>query len=167
MADRFARMMPAAKKFPFTLIFLVLLFGCEAVKMPDFSAVDLGLKKKPVVTIKAQYSQVNIRSTPSTNQPPLTTVKGGDSLRLIMERGDWLKISFYDTAGSEKSGWIYKYLVDGYNKPASSVASGRMTGSEQEPAVETIPVTDVESPLPVEVEPTGNELPKSDKISPL
>lgn len=95
------------------------LAGCQTIQMPDVSNYDLGLFDHTTITIKRSYNKVNIRPTPSTNQAPIATVTGGDSLQLLAERGNWLNVEFYDTAGNGKNGWIYKYLVEGYEKPVS------------------------------------------------
>ena len=146
------------------LISVTVLFGCESVPMPDMSKFDFNLmKEKPVVSIKQSYSKVNIRPTPSTDMAPVASLKGGDKVKLYEEKGNWLKVTFYDTTGKEQEGWIYKYLVEGYEKPEAQggTASGSSDNGEQnERAAE---------PEPLEVEKTADpqDLPKSESVSPL
>ena len=64
--------------------------------------------------IKSNHSSVNVRPVPSTDTPPIGSIKGGEEIVIIEEDGDWLKIQF--TKDNYKEGWIYKYLAEGYNK---------------------------------------------------
>lgn len=167
MADRFSTVAGTYCKALFLTVVLAGLMtvgGCKSVEMPDLSQLDFGLKEKPVVIIKENYNQINVRPTPSTELEPVATLKGGDQLKLVVEEADWLNVIFYDTAGNEQSGWVYKYLVKGYNKPGESGVA--VTRSSQEPDAE--PVTPVKTePLSGEVESRSGELPKSEKVSPL
>lgn len=135
---------------------LVLLAGCEAVPMPDLGKFDFNLgQEKPMVAIKPSQSKVNIRPTPSTQLAPVASLAGGNRLQLLDEQGDWLKVSFFDTAGKEQVGWIYKYLVEGYEKPAGSAATvqPRADSPQSEPEDQATP--------------DSQALPKSQAVSPL
>lgn len=169
MADRFVAVVNVlSRNLKHGALFVLLcgaivLAGCQAVKMPDMSDFKLKIfEEKPTVAIKSGYTKVNIRPTPSTTQHPIGTLKGGDKVQLIGEQGTWLNVSFYDTTGKEQAGWVYKYLVEGYNKPvetgtASSNVSSRTVVEE---ATETEAVE-------IEQEINEQELPKSEKVSPL
>lgn len=143
---------------------LAALAGCGSVQMPQLPKLDFNLlQDKPAVAIKAGYGKVNIRPTPSTTQPPIATLKGGDKLELLEESGSWLNVSFYDTTGVKRQGWVYKYLVEGFDKPPEPVATapgpsdaGLQGGSA--PAAE---------PLEVESSPKTQSLPKSGSVSPM
>lgn len=162
MADRFTQMNACVQSRALRMILLaaalMFLAGCEAIPMPDLSQVGL-VKTRTMVTVKAGYSSVNIRPTPSTAQTPIATVRGGDQLIFREAYGDWLGIRFYDTTGDERDGWIYKYLVDGYEKP-ETVATPSTRSSHAEPLNNV-------APAPVPVEPAQDGLPKSDTVSPL
>ena len=122
-----------------TAIMVLVLSGCESVPMPDMSGLDLGsFSTEKKVTIKQRYETVNVRPTPSTNQSPVSALKGGDQVVLKSEYGNWLNIVFYDTAGNEQVGWVYKYLVEGYEKPLTGTPAA--TTGEQESHSETAPV---------------------------
>lgn len=147
-----------------SMIGLVVLAGCESVPMPDMSKFDFSLQQeKPVVVIKPSYSKVNIRPTPSTLQPPVATLKGGDKLELLGMNGDWFRVGFYDTTGEEQVGWIYKYLLEGYDKPRQS---GTATASPSSSSVSDESAV-VAEPLEVEPLPDDQELPKSESVSPM
>lgn len=172
MADRLAavrtRMTPLARMMLLAILAfsVVLMAGCKSVPMPDMSKFNLDdlLKDKPVVAIKAGYSTVNIRPTPSTSQPPVAALKGGDKVKLYEERGNWLKVTFYKTTGEEQEGWIYKYLVEGYHKTSEAgIASSGSDASDME--TESTPEPEI---LEVEKTTSSNqELPKSESVSPL
>lgn len=137
----------------------LVLAGCQTVTMPDMSDFKLNIfEEKPVVAIKSGYSKVNIRPTPSTDKAPVAALKGGDKLTLHEEQGNWLKVTFYDTTGDEQEGWVYKYLVEGYNKPAQQTESSSATPKEVQPETET---------FEIEQETSEKELPKSESVSPL
>lgn len=165
MADRFTaiRSIPVrAIRFGLAGLLLsgfLLMSGCQAVTMPDMSDFKLNIfEEKPVVAIKSGYSKVNIRSTPSTEIAPVATLKGGDKVKLHEEQGNWLKVTFYDTAGQEQEGWVYKYLVEGYSKPAQKVESSSANIKEVQPEADT---------YEIEQETNEQELPKSESVSPL
>lgn len=135
------------------------LTGCQTVTMPDMSNFNLDiLKEKPVVAIKANYGKVNIRPTPSTEKAPVATLKGGDKMKLYEESGNWLKVTFYNTSGEEQEGWVYKYLVEGYNKPVQEAETSSNENSVAQPEIGI---------LQVEQETNEQELPKSESVSPL
>lgn len=142
---------------------LLFLVGCETMPMPDMSKFNLDLlKDKPEISIKSSYSKVNIRPTPSTNQAPVATVRGGDRLQLLGEEGSWLNVGFFDTAGKEQVGWVYKFLVDGYPDPPSPSTSSANSGAwSDEGSGES------ESGLQVEKDSGNQDIPKSESVSPL
>lgn len=166
MADRFTAITGGWKLLGRPMVLLcvavMLLYGCESVPMPDMPKFDFGLgKERPEVAVKQGYSKVNVRPTPSTEQPPVASLNGGDKVHLVEERGDWLQVTFFDTAGKEQTGWVYKYLVDGYDKPQGTVTPGVKT--VEEPAAVPRPTADPAS----QGAPPGQELPKSKSVSPL
>lgn len=169
MADRFPAIALQIRRFGKLLVFtfvlagMVSLLGCESVTMPDMSKFDFGLgQEKPLVTIKSTYSKVNIRSTPSTQLAPVASLSGGDRLQLLGDHGDWLKVGFYDTAGKEQSGWIYKDLVEGYETPGkTAVTPGAPVVQKSSDAIE-------ESAEQGSQQSSGDQgLPKSKSVSPL
>lgn len=146
------------------LVGMVFLGGCESVPLPDMSKFDFSLQQeKPQVAIKPGYSKVNIRPTPSTQQAPVATLKGGDKLELLEQNGDWFRVGFYDTTGAERVGWVYKYLLEGFDKPhavgtsPSGSPSAGVSGGQAA----------VAEPLEVETLPSEQDLPKSESVSPM
>jgi hypothetical protein len=169
MADRFPAIGVNVKRFGKALVVafifagMGLLSACESVSIPDMPKFDFNLgKEKPVVTIKSNYNKVNIRPTPSTQLEPVASLAGGDPLQLLGDHGDWLNVGFYDTAGKEQAGWIYKYLVEGYEKPGKPAAvPGAPVKLENSEQIEG----SVEQGSPQF--PGSQELPKSNSVSPL
>ncbi len=70
-----------------------------------------------IVKIKEKLSWVNIRPEPSTKKPSISTCKGGAELEKLEEKGNWFKVKFLDKDNKQTEGWIYKYLLEGYEKP--------------------------------------------------
>ncbi len=132
MADNGVQIAAYSRRLPIAFLAAALVFsfaaGCSPT--PAKKSRPPARKSRPspptipqgreVVTIKSQYSGVNIRPTPSTMKAPLTTVRGGDRLGKLEERGNWLRVSFTDGYGNKRTGWVYKYLVDGYEKPGAT-----------------------------------------------
>lgn len=83
------------------------------------------------VTVKRDYYQVNIRPTPGMENAPLGKVRGGSRLSTLMEQGNWLEVAFTDASGHQAVGWIYKYLIEGFEKPS------RPPSTAPEPAATT------------------------------
>ncbi len=169
MADRFPTVGASFKSLGqnlFMVVFmagLLLMTGCESVPMPDMSKFDFSFGlNKPVVAIKSSYNKVNIRPTPSTSQPPLAFLKGSDKVQLIEEQGNWLQVAFFNTAGEEQTGWVYKFLVEGYERPQPT-APGATSGSSAENYSEVVPAEESEG----QKSSVAPGLPKNDTASPL
>lgn len=64
-----------------------------------------------IITIKKNYTTVNVRPEPSTKKAPVAKLSGGDKVEKIAESSGWLKIRF-NIDGSEGEGWISKDLVE-------------------------------------------------------
>jgi len=143
--------------YHFVLLLFLILAGCQAVKLPELN-LNFSNKGLPVI-VKKQYPKVNIRPTPGTENAALTVLHGGDKLSLLSEQGDWLRVRFFDTTGKELEGWIYKYLVEGYEKAISresaapSEAPPKVRVELKQPKQQTTPSTDQELPESITISP--------------
>jgi len=81
----------------------ILLFALFLIPSLCFGAKVVSVKK----------DNVNVRSGPGTEFPVAMELFKGYPLKVVQEKGDWLKVSDFEN----DSGWIYSSLV----KPGSTV----------------------------------------------
>jgi uncharacterized protein YgiM (DUF1202 family) len=80
----------------------------DSVGMKPNEQSDNGRGK--AVRLSKNVSTVNIRPTPSVDGTPVASLKGGTKVFMLEEKGDWLRVRLHD----DRTGWVYKYLVQGY-----------------------------------------------------
>lgn len=65
--------------------------------------------------VKIKSVTVKVRKIRSNKAKVLATLKEGDEVERMDEKGDWLKVRF-ENEGTEMEGWIIKYECEGYSK---------------------------------------------------
>ena len=103
-------------------LFFLLLVGCaETMKAVDHGTAKIihAITDGPnqqgqvqTVKVKSTYKSVNVRSEPSTLNPPITTLPGGMEVLKISENADWVQIRLDMEDGSQMDGWISKKMVE-------------------------------------------------------
>ncbi|OPY80223.1 MAG: Bacterial SH3 domain protein [Syntrophorhabdus sp. PtaU1.Bin153] len=74
---------------------------------------EVQASRTQLMAVKQGKGPVNVRTVPSTQKNmPIATLKAGDEVEKIDEKGSWCKIRFTDGNGKRKEGWIAKSYLD-------------------------------------------------------
>jgi hypothetical protein len=98
----------------------LLIIGCaKTMKAMDEGAANIihaitpgHSQQEQTVKVKSTYKSVNVRSDPSTLNPPITSLPGGMEVLKISENADWVQIRLDMEDGSQMDGWISKKMVE-------------------------------------------------------
>ena len=104
------------------LLYFLLLISCaKTMKAMDEGAANIIHAITPAphqqeqvqtVKVKSKYQSVNVRSDPSTLNPPITSLSGGMEVLKISENADWVQIRLDMEDGSQMDGWISKNVIE-------------------------------------------------------
>ena len=114
------------------------------------------------VRVKQNYYLANVRPMPGMQGSPIAKVRGGQKVSLILEKGNWLEIAFQGEDGKQVVGWIYKYLIEGYDKPAPEATPTAPPVNAESTATAEEPV----SPIPPVEASSGSDEPTEPENEP-